>query len=211
MIGGNIRKEVLKRENRYKFYDKNNKLIKEEFYYKDVDTGIERPKPYFVNLITYDEENNSYEKSTYYAKNKGRKLRIVFKKNGTYHNDNGPAMIYYGAESENFKLFCKFYKNGFAYRDFGPCSFKIMNDNSYSEEKYVLGEFFFDKKEYDNIVYDIKNNHINFKNFPFLSEELLNSLKRIAKAYKKQDLIDQIISIQIVNKLTNNDAKMDVW
>ena len=74
MIGGNIRKEVLKRENRYKFYDENNKLIKEEFYYKDVDTGIERPKPYFVNLITYDEENNSYEKSTYYAKNKGRKL-----------------------------------------------------------------------------------------------------------------------------------------
>ena len=39
MIGGNIRKEVLKRENRYKFYDENNKLIKEEFYYKDVDTG----------------------------------------------------------------------------------------------------------------------------------------------------------------------------
>ena len=56
MIGGNIRKEVLKRENRYKFYDENNKLIKEEFYYKDVDTGIERPKPYFVNLITYDKE-----------------------------------------------------------------------------------------------------------------------------------------------------------
>lgn len=27
MIGGNIRKEVLKRENRYKFYDENNKLI----------------------------------------------------------------------------------------------------------------------------------------------------------------------------------------
>ena len=120
-------------------------------------------------------------------------------------------MIYYGAESENFKLFCKFYKNGFLYRDFGPCSFKIMNDNSYSEEKYALGEFFFDKKEYDNIVYNIKNNHINFKNFPFLSEELLNSLKRIAKAYKKQDLIDQIISIQIVNKLTNNNTKMDVW
>ena len=33
MIGGNIRKEVLKRENRYKFYDENNKLIKEEFYF----------------------------------------------------------------------------------------------------------------------------------------------------------------------------------
>ena len=27
MIGGNIKKEVLKRENRYKFYDENNKLI----------------------------------------------------------------------------------------------------------------------------------------------------------------------------------------
>lgn len=34
MIGSNIRKEVLKRENRYKFYDENNKLIKEEFYYQ---------------------------------------------------------------------------------------------------------------------------------------------------------------------------------
>ena len=211
MIGGNIRKEVLKRENRYKFYDENNKLIKEEFYYKDVDTGIERPKPYFVNLITYDEENNSYEESTYYAKNKGRKLRSIFKKNGVYHNDKGPAKIYYGAESEKFKFFYKYYKNGYVCRDFGPCSFKIMNDNSYAEEKYVLGEFFLNKKEYNNIVCDIQNNYINFENFPFLSERLLNSLKNIAKAYKKQDLIDQIISIQIVNKLTNNDTKMDVW
>ena len=67
------------------------------------------------------------------------------------------------------------------------------------------------KKEYNNIVCDIQNNYINFENFPFLSERLLNSLKNIAKAYKKQDLIDQIISIQIVNKLTNNDTKMDVW
>ena len=203
MIGGNIRKEVLKRENRYKFYDENNKLIKEEFYYKDVDTGIERPKPYFVNLITYDKENNSYEKSTYYAKNKGRKLRSIFKKNGVYHNDNGPAMICYGGKSENFKLFCKYYKDGFIYRDLGPYSFKIMNDNSYSEEKYMLGGFFLDKKVYNNIVNNIQNNYIDFENFPNLSERLLNSLKNIASLYKKQDLIDQINSIQIANKLTN--------
>ena len=128
MIGGNIKKEVLKRENRYRFYNENNKLIKEEFYYKDIDTGVERSQPYFVNFITYDEKNNSYEESTYYAKNKGRKLRSIFKKNGVYHNDNGPAMICYGAESENFKLFCKYYKDGFIYRDLGPYSFKIMRE-----------------------------------------------------------------------------------
>ena len=58
MIGGNIKKEVLKRENRYRFYNENNKLIKEEFYYKDIDTGVERSQPYFVNFITYDEKNN---------------------------------------------------------------------------------------------------------------------------------------------------------
>ena len=112
-------------------------------------------------------------------------------------------MICYGAESENFKLFCKYYKDGFIYRDLGPYSFKIMNDNSYSEEKYMLGGFFLDKKVYNNIVNNIQNNYIDFENFPNLSERLLNSLKNIASLYKKQDLIDQINSIQIANKLTN--------
>ena len=40
---------------------------------------------------------------------------------------------------EVLKLYCKYFnENGHIGRDYGPCSFKIMNDNSYSEENILL-------------------------------------------------------------------------
>ena len=43
-------------------------------------TGVERKNPYFINIISYDKDGNYYERMSFYAKNKERKLRSVFKK-----------------------------------------------------------------------------------------------------------------------------------
>ena len=123
-------------------------------------TGVERKNPYFINIISYDKDGNYYERMSFYAKNKKRKLRIVFKKNGYYYRKNGPALIVYGASTENFKLYCKYFnENGHIGRDYGPCSFKIMNDNSYSEEKYIINGFSFEKEEYDKLINNMKLIH----------------------------------------------------
>lgn len=72
-------KEVLKRENRYRYYE-DSILVKEKYFYKDMKTGVERKNPYFINIISYDKDGNYYERMSFYAKNKKRKLRSVFKK-----------------------------------------------------------------------------------------------------------------------------------
>ena len=207
-------KEVLKRENRYKYYE-DGLLIKEKYYYKNIRTEAERKDPYFINIISYDKDGNSYERMSFYAKNKGRKLRRVFKKNGYYYRKNGPALIIYGAPTENFKLYCKYFnENGCIGRDYGPCSFKIMNDNSYSEEKYILNGFSFEKEEYNKLINNIKNDFIDFENLPIQYDRLLESLKNISKLYKKQNLIKQIESIKVANALTknnNNDCYDIIW
>ena len=152
-------KEVLKRENRYRYYE-DSILVKEKYFYKYMKTGVERKNPYFINIISYDKDGNYYERMSFYAKNKERKLRSVFKKNGYYYRKNGPALIVYGASTENFKLYCKYFnENGHIGRDYGPCSFKIMNDNSYSEEKYIINGFSFEKEEYDKLINNMKLIH----------------------------------------------------